>query len=302
MILVAGGTGRLGTLLVQELRREGSPVRVLTRSAEAAERLRGQGVDAVAGDLRDPESIARAVSGCAAVVSAATGFSPGGAGTRKVDAEGNRALIAAAERAGVGRFVLVSGHGAAADASMPLFRDKFAAEEALRASSMAWTIVRPTAYLETWLEATGMPLAKKGATQIFGSARAPMNFVSVRDVASLVLRALHEDALTGRVIDIGGPNLTLEQLSTALHAAAGTSGKVNRVPLPALRVMAVAARPFSPFLARVAQASVVTSTQDMRFDPAPDRATVPGLPFTTLDEVMRDVTGSTAVSAPGAGD
>jgi uncharacterized protein YbjT (DUF2867 family) len=299
MILIAGGTGRLGTLLVQELRDEGFPVRVLTRSDESAKRLRAQGVDAVVGDLRDRKSIANAVSGCTTVVSAVTGFSPGGAGTQAVDAEGNRVLIAAAREAGVTHFLLVSGHGAAPDGAMPLFRDKYAAEEALRASGMAWTIVRPTAYLETWLEGTGMPLAKKGTTQVFGSGRAPMNFVSVRDVAALVLRALHDDALRGRVIDIGGPNLTVEQLSAALHAAAGTSGKLSRLPLPAVRVMAVVARPFSPFLARLAQASVVINTTDSRFDPAPDRATVPGLPFTTLAEVMRDrVVRSPAAPGP----
>jgi hypothetical protein len=86
-------------------------------------------------------------------------------------------------------------------------------------------------------------------------------------------------------------------LSDALHAANGSSpGKVRRIPLPALRVMAVLARPFSPFMARAAQAAVMMNTVDSRFDPLPARAAVPGLPFTTLDEVLAGRSG--ALSSP----
>jgi uncharacterized protein YbjT (DUF2867 family) len=286
VILVAGGAGRLGSLVVDALSREGTPVRVLTRSAESAERLRARGVDVVVGDVREPKDAARAVDGCSAIVSAVTGFAPTSSNPQQVDRDGNLHLIAAASGAGAERFVLVSVHGAAPDARIPLFRMKYAAEQALREAALSWTIVRPTAYVETHLGIIGASLRKKRATLIFGSGRVPMNFVSVQDVAALVLRALRDDALSGRVIDIGGFDATMEQLSAALHAEAGTSGKVSRVPLGALRVMSVAARPFSPFLARAAQSSVVTNTSDMRFDPMPDRATVPGLPFTTLQQVM----------------
>jgi uncharacterized protein YbjT (DUF2867 family) len=217
-----------------------------------------------------------------------SGFGPGTATPETVDRDGNRILIGAAAQAGVERFVLLSVQGAAEDAPIPLFRMKYAAEQALRSSGLAWTIIRPTSYLETHLDAIGAPLRKKGSTQLFGSGRVPINFVSVRDVAALVLRALHDTALTGRVVELGGQDLTMETLSTALHAANGTSGKVKRIPLAALRGMAVLARPFSPFLARAAQAAVVTNTTDMRFDPVPERATVPGLPFTTLDDVLAE--------------
>jgi hypothetical protein len=60
--------------------------------------------------------------------------------------------------------------------------------------------------------------------------------------------------------------------------------------------MSVLARPFSPFLARAAQAAVMMNTVDSRFDPLPARAAVPGLPFTTLDEVVAGHRG--AVSRP----
>ena len=288
MILVAGGTGRLGSLIVEDLIVAGDAVRVLTRSADAATRLRALGAEAQVGDVRDPQAASRAVQGCHAVVSAVTGFAPErGSTPEDVDRDGNRNLIRAAASAGVERFVLLSVHGAAPDAPLPLFRMKSAAEEALRASDLSWTIVRPTAFLETHLEVIGAPLARNGSTMLFGSGTAPMNFVSVRDVAALVLRALRDPALIGQAIELGGPDLTMNALSDALHAADGSStGAVRRIPLPALRLMAVLARPFSPFLARAAQAAVVMNTVDSRFDALPARAAVPGLPFTTLDEAV----------------
>lgn len=288
MILVAGGTGRLGSLIVDDLLAAGDRVRVLTRSPAAAERLRAAGAEAVVGDVRDPHVVSEAVSGSGAVVSALTGFGPGrGSTPAEVDRTGNRTLIRAAADSAVESFVLLSVHGAAADAPLALFRMKYAAEEALRASGLTWTIIRPTAFLETHLEVIGAPLARRGSTVLFGPGTVPMNFVSVRDVAAAVLRALRDAALTGCTIELGGPDLTMNALSDALHAADRSSAaRVRRIPLPALRLMSVLARPFSPFLARAAQAAVMMNTVDTRFDALPARAAVPGLPFTTLDEVV----------------
>ena len=82
MILVAGGTGRLGTALVTRLAGRGVPVRVLTRDPARAAHLSGQRVEVVTGDVRDPASLAPAVRGAEVVVSASTG-SPGRAACRQ---------------------------------------------------------------------------------------------------------------------------------------------------------------------------------------------------------------------------
>lgn len=287
MILVAGATGRLGSVLVDGLVRDGVPVRALTRNTDAGARLRSAGVDVVIGDLRNTADVARAVADCSAVISAASGFGPMGSSTpRSVDRDGNQNLIRAAAAAGARHFVLVSMHGAAADAPLPLLRMKYDAELALRASGLAWTIIRPTACLETYLDALGGPLERRRSTIVFGSGTAPINFVSVTDVAALVRRALDDQTLRGRVLDWGGTDQTLNELSSALHAWAGTDGKTTRIPLAALRVMAVVARPFSPFLARMAQASVIMNTTDMTFDATPVREAVPGLPWTRTAEAL----------------
>ena len=66
---------------------------------------------------------------------------------------------------------------------------KYAAEQALQASGLSWTIIRPTAYMETWAKLIGEPLVKTGKTRIFGRGVNPINFVSASDVAQFVASA-----------------------------------------------------------------------------------------------------------------
>ncbi len=292
MILVAGGTGLLGTRVVRLLVVAGERVRVLTRDTERARELL-QGVEIVGGDIRSPSDVAAAVRGCSAVVSAVHGFvGPRGVSPESIDRDGNRALIRAARAAGVTRFVLVSVSGASAVHPMSLHRAKFAAEEELRASGMPFTIVRPTAFLETWINVIGGPLARGGPALVFGPGQNPINFVSVRDVAPLVALAAR-GGVYSEVVEIGGPeSLPFVTLAERLAARAGESGKIRHLPLPMLRAMAIVARPFSPAFARQARAAVVMNTIDMA-TVARDTPRPFGVPTTTLDELLAEGAAAT---------
>jgi uncharacterized protein YbjT (DUF2867 family) len=282
-VLVAGGTGRLGRILVRSMAADGERMRVLTRDSAAADELGARGIETVIGDLRDPEAVGRAVDGCSAVVAAASGFGPmGSSSPQNVDRDGNLALIDAARVAGVEHVVLVSMHGAAPDAPLELLRMKFAAENALVTSGVRWTIIRPAAFLETYLDVIAQPMQKRGATLVFGRGDVAVNFVSVVDVAALIRLALRDAGPSGRVIEWGGVNLTLNALSDAIHSAAGHPGKTMHVPLPVLRVASVATRPFSPFAARVTSAAVEMNARPGAFDAAPERARHPEIAVTTL--------------------
>jgi uncharacterized protein YbjT (DUF2867 family) len=282
-VLVAGGTGRLGRLLVRSATADGERMRVLTRNPTAADELRALGIETVIGDLRDPAAAGRALDGCSAVVAAASGFGPMGSSSPKnVDRDGTIALIAAAREAGVEHVVLVSMHGAAPDAPLELLRMKFAAEQALVASGVRWTIIRPAAFLETYLDVIAQPMQTRGATLVFGRGEVPVTFVSVVDVAALIRSALRDPGLSGRVIEWGGANLTVNALSDAIHAAAGRPGKTMHVPLPLLRVASVVTRPFSPFAARVTMAAVEMNARPAAFDSAPERARHPEIAVTSL--------------------
>jgi uncharacterized protein YbjT (DUF2867 family) len=171
MILIAGGTGTLGNRIVRLLKARGLQVRLLVRDPARE----------MDGDLVEVE---RAMDGVRIVVSAIQEFSGSGDySPRTVDFQGNSNLIQAARAAGVEHFVLVSVHGAAPDHPMELFRMKYRAEQELRESGLAWTIIRPTAFMETWATILGKPLLETGKTRVFGRGHNPINFVSADDVA-----------------------------------------------------------------------------------------------------------------------
>lgn len=258
MIAVAGGTGRLGSLLVRRLCDRGFEVRVLTRDPARARHLGDLPVEIITADVRDRAGIRSALEGAGTVVSAVHGFAgPGRVSPASVDRDGNTNLIAVAA-AGGAEVILVSVVGTAADHAMELFRAKYAAEQYLKASRARWTIVRATAFVELWAEIMQKPI-------VFGRGENPINFVSVNDVAAAVERAIIDPDLRGQVLEIGGPeNLTFNQLAALLQQTRGISAKVRHVPRSILRSLA----PFS----RQARAAIVMDTIDMTFQATPPRA------------------------------
>jgi len=260
MILVAGGTGRLGREVVTRLTASERDVRVLTRHAGNAEAL---DVEVSIGDVRDPSTLAAATKGSSVVISAVHGFAGGrGAGPEEVDLRGNRNLLRAAGDAGVELFILLSVLDARPDHPMALHRAKYAAEQQLKSSELSWTVLRPSSYVETWIDIVGGKLASGGPALVFGRADNPINFVSVQDVATLTERAITDPALRGQAIDVPGlDNLTMEQMAQRLGAKT-----VRRVPRVALRCLSTVLTPVAPAFARQTRAAVVMDTTDMTAD------------------------------------
>ena len=296
MILIAGGTGLLGIQVVRLLTAQGLSLRVLTRDPRKAQHLSGEHVELVTGAVQDSGAIARAVSGARTVISAIQGFSgTGDSSPRTVDLGGNNTLIQAARQAGVEHFILLSVHGAAPDHPIELFRMKYAAEQALKASGLSWTIIRPTAYMETWAKMIGEPLVKTGKTRIFGRGTNLINFVSAYDVAQYVACAVQETSMHGEHVDVGGPeNLSMRQMAETIMRETKISGTVSAVPLPLMRLTAVLMRPVNATLARQIEAGIVMDTQDMSFDPSEMRRRYPSLPFTSLADALRRDVGTGA--------
>jgi NADH dehydrogenase len=241
VIVVAGGTGTLGTRLLPRLAGQGLAVRVLTRDPARAQHLAGPGIEVARGDVRDPASITRALRGAETVISAVQGFAgPGGVSPASVDRAGNAHLIAGAARAGAA-FVLVSTVGASPSHPVELFRAKHAAEEMLRASGIPWSIVRATAFMETWGKLMSQPLQASGRILIFGRGDNPINFVSVTDAAALIGNVVTTPSQRGQVLELGGPaNLTFNQVAAILQETTGRRSTTRHIPRAALHTMAVA--------------------------------------------------------------
>jgi uncharacterized protein YbjT (DUF2867 family) len=287
VILVAGGTGLLGSRIVNRLTTAGEQVRVLTRNPQRARHLPPQ-VQVVAGDVRgDP--LDEAVDDCNCVVSAVHGFiGPRGTSPASVDRDGNHNLITAATAAGTTRFVLVSTAGARADHPMSLHRMKYAAEQQLRASSLTSVIVQAAPFMETWQQIIGSKLADGGPALVLGPGHNPINFVSADDVAAFVVLSICGDPRIGSEITVAGPeNLTFVQIAENLIARQGGSRAIKHIPLAALKAMSLLAQPFQPALARKARAAVVMNTTDMTLGPIPGRDAFPDVPATSIGDLPR---------------
>lgn len=218
MIVVAGGTGRLGTKVVQRLRADGHTVQAWGRGD-------GDLRDVTADQLRDAE----------AVVSAVTGFPDQSPAT--VDREGNLALIDAANSVGA-HMVLVSALGAAPDSPMALFRMKHSAEERLRRAGGSWTIVRPDAFLETWVEILEQTAGRSKRPLVFGRGDNPFAWVGVDDVAAVVAQAATDQVLRGLTVPVEGAEcLTLEELAARVMGQHGWAGAPRHVSRAILRVV-----------------------------------------------------------------
>jgi uncharacterized protein YbjT (DUF2867 family) len=296
MILVAGGSGRLGTLVVRRFSARHLAVRVLTRDPARAAHLAGEHVELVVGDVRNRTSLDSAMTGVETVVSAVHGFAgPGGVSPTSIDRDGNANLVDAA-RAACADVVLLSIVGASAESPMELFRMKHAAEQHLLASGVPYTIVRSTAFLELWIDLMKETAGRSGRPLVFGRGGNPINFVSVADVALLVERVTVDRGTRGQTLEIGGPeNLTFNQVATAVQAACGWHGLPRHVPRPVLRLIATVASRKSE-IARKARASIAMDQSDLRFDPATLRGLYPDLPSQSL----KDVLGRRCQSIPGS--
>jgi uncharacterized protein YbjT (DUF2867 family) len=268
VILIAGGTGRLGTLLVHQLTDRGLAIRVLTRDPQRARRL-PHNVDIAVGDVRDPDALLSAVHGVDTVVSAVQGFAGPGNGTpASVDRDGNIHLIDAAQTVNAD-FVMVSVVGAAADSPMELFRMKHTAEEHLRSTGLPATIVQATAFRELWVELMNDTAGRSGRPLVFGRGNNPINFVSVNEVAALTVKAITDPATRGSTLHVGGPdNLTFNQLAEAVQNAAGRTKPPRHIPPAGLRLMANTVGRFRPELRRQARAALVMDRLDLTYTPS----------------------------------
>jgi uncharacterized protein YbjT (DUF2867 family) len=275
VILVAGATGELGGRVVRLLREREAGVRALVRPASAASggELERIGVEVARGDLRDPVSLDAACAGVTTVVSTATAISRILAGERtslaSVDGAGTQDLIAAAEAAGVQRFVFVSYAGLDEAPGSPLDRAKRAGEQHLARSPLQSVVVRPEPFQELWLApVTGLDWSA-GKLTIYGRGDNPVPYIATENVAALLADlALADD--TPRLIQVGGPErLTRNEVANAGERLTGRTMKRRHVPRAVLRLGSKAlARP-RPALASLMGLSLLVDTVPSRSSDAP---------------------------------
>lgn len=241
MILLVGGTGDLGGRVARILVERGQRVRCLVRPTSDDSVLRGLGVELAHGDLTQPESLAEACRGVTTVVATATVIARRLAGAslptiREVDEEGMRSLIAAAESAGVRRFVYLSFPGVDKAIGTPMERAKLATEERLRRSSLQRVVIRSDAFQEIHLGAAARFDVAAGKIAIIGRGDSKRRWISTGDVAALVASVAVEPD-PPELITVGGPEAITKNEAVALvEEAAGRRMKVQHMPRPVARM------------------------------------------------------------------
>ena len=202
--LVAGATGGLGQQIVSRLLRQNKHVRALVRDRLKGRALLGENLELAQGDMRQIDTLHEAVQNVTTVICVTgTRTSEGGNNPQAVDYEGVRNLANAAKGAGVQHFILVSSLGVTHD-DHPLnnmgrvLEWKKKGEDALRASGLTYTIIRPGGLTD---EPGGQRALKLDqGDKISGR-------ISRADAADIILQALHNPhALnaTFEVIEVEG--------------------------------------------------------------------------------------------------
>jgi dihydroflavonol-4-reductase len=250
--LVTGATGFVGWHVARKLLERGERVRALVRDPA---RLKDLGeVAPVKGDLRDPESLARAVDGCGVVYHVAADYRLWTRDPQEMfrsNVDGTRNLLHAAQRSGIERVVYTSTVGCIGipkdgvgdertpvgieDMQGPYKRSKFLAEKValeFAGSGFPVIVVNPTAPVgdhDFKPTPTGKMLVDfvRGAMPAFLDTG--LNVVDVRDVADGHLAACDRGKVGERYI-LGAENLTLEQIFGELAKATGRPAPRIRIP------------------------------------------------------------------------
>mgnify|MGYP001583988633 CR=1 FL=1 len=285
-VAIVGGTGFLGRHVVAALQRAGYETRALSRRTGFNARR------------PDPEPL----RGCSAVVNLVGVKREEGEQTFQavhVDAVGR--LIEAMRTACVPRLVHVSVVAAREGPGLPYNHTKWRGEEAVRASGLEWTILRPGVIYgvgDDMLSHLTMMIRASAVFPIVNDGSSPMMPVDANDVAAAVVGALQSPASRGTVYEVVGPDrLTLRDVVSRVAEANdlpvriwGTPVALMRVPV---RIMeAVMEQPLST------RAQLALLVEGLAGDPGPARRDLGVAPVPFTPDRLRPIVAGIVRRAP----
>jgi uncharacterized protein YbjT (DUF2867 family) len=245
-VLVTGATGFVGREIVRQLRAAGHTIRILARSPlsprvqEAVSRWQA---DVHPGDVLEAASLDGALKGMDAVIHLVGIISEVGNLTfENVHTNGTRNVVAAAQRAGVRRFVHMSALGTRPNAASRYHQTKWAAEELVRHSGLEFTIFRPSLIYGPegqFINLFARMIRLSPVVPLLGSPRARFQPVPVEMVAAAFVRSLGEPRSVGQTYDLCGPEaLMLSEIVDRIQAVLGKRRLKVQVPLSLARCQA----------------------------------------------------------------
>jgi NADH dehydrogenase len=243
-VLVTGGTGFIGPYVVHALRARETPVRALVRKPARAARLSSWGVELATGDVTDPASLRAACDGVDTVVHLVAIIRGRPADFERVMVGGTRNVVAAAQEAGVRRFVLASALGLdeRSKDAVPYFAAKWKMEHAVRESGIEHVIFRPSFVFgrDGGVLPTFIRLARFApVTPIIGPGRQRLQPIWVEDLAQYYALAVAERKGTNQTFELGGPDVvSWNQFWEHLKGVLGVRRPSVHVPFGLMRTQA----------------------------------------------------------------
>ncbi|MBP1923065.1 NADH dehydrogenase [Halorubrum alkaliphilum] len=244
-VLVAGGTGFIGSYLCRALADGGHEVTALSRSPSETP----EGVDSAVGDVTAYDSIAPAVDGHDAVVNLVALsplFEPKGGNVMhdRIHRAGTENLVRAAEEAGADRFLQMSALGADPDGDTAYIRSKGQAEEIVAGSDLDWTTFRPSVVFGEGGEFVSFTKRLKGMFAplvplypLPGGGTTRFQPIHVEDLVPMLVAALEDDEHVGETYEIGGPEvLTLREVTNLVYEAERKGVTIVPLPMPLARL------------------------------------------------------------------
>jgi uncharacterized protein YbjT (DUF2867 family) len=245
-VFVTGATGFVGRAVIHAVRTEGHVVRCLVRRGSEPDLHGFEAIERVEGDVLGPVATLEAgISGCDTVVhlvGIVREHPSRGATFDRMHRQSTENVLEAAARAGVRRFLHMSALGTRAGARSRYHQTKWAAEEAVRASGLAWTIFRPSVIYgkgDAFISTLARLVRRLHVVPLIGDGRQRVQPVPVEHVAAGFARAVTLETTVKQVYTVtGGDTVSMHELLTLIGAILHRRVRTVRVPLGVVRPMA----------------------------------------------------------------
>jgi len=273
MILVTGGNGVIGRRLAAEFRKRSEFVRILALpDSKVDAHLAELGVEIVHGDVTQAADLEKACKGISTVYHLAALLSApeNPAQYDKVNTEGTRTLLHAAEKSGVGHFIFVSSISVTYPRLNPYSRSKLEAESLVQKSNLPWTLIRPCLVLDG--------LGGGDEFRIFAEFFIKHPYFRLPESGKARKRPIHVDDLVSALAAINGNPVTygktyalggLDKLPLSKLTASNTKGFIP-IPTAILRIIAGLNQTGSRLLGRRISRITHQSIDGLVFDAAPE--------------------------------
>jgi NADH dehydrogenase len=237
-IFLTGATGFVGRAVIPALRAHGYAVRCLVRRGSELD-LRGlEAIERVEGDVLSPAALESDMAGCDTVVHL-VGIIREESATlstfERIHTQGTINVLEAAAATGVRRYLHMSALGARPGAQARYHRSKWAAEEAVRASPIPWTIFRPSIIYgrsDQFVNMLAAMIRRYPMVPVIGSGQQRLQPVPVEQVAEAFARAVELGTTAKQTYEVGGATaVTMVQLADLIGAALGRP-RVRKVHVP----------------------------------------------------------------------